>query len=395
MSCIDNILTNDFDSLSSSETTIVDVSISDHSLIIHILKRASPRSKLTKFSKYQITEANIREFAAALIQIDWENVIMSNDSDLAFNHFYDQFMTEFYTHFPRVNHTRRSAMRDKPWFNDNLRTLVRDKNKAYQKYRHNQCNFNKEAYKSSRNNLNTEIATAKRRYAASLMADAKNTKQEWKILNRHARPHAQKQSIGSIQLDGNLITDPLEMACSFNDYFTSIGPNLASSISTDRYTLEPVDHSFILSPTNPEEISKIIKQMRNAAPGFDQVQASVLKATANTIAVPLACLINMSFQQGKVPLALKKAVVSPIHKAKSRDNVNNYRPVSILPALSKIYERAYHCRLYDYSEQHNILHQLQFGFRPASSTELALLKFTNIIHEAWERRELVLSIMLD
>lgn len=164
------------------------------------------------------------------------------------------------------------------------------------------------------------VGSAKRLYAASLLAEAKSTQQKWKVLNKLACPYAQKQTIESIQIDNNSITDPMEITSTFNEYFTNIGPNLACSIQVERYSLEPVRYAFKMPSTDWDEVNKIINQLRNAAPGHNQVQASVLKAAVNSISIPLADLIHTSFQQGKVPAALKKAVVTLIHKAKSRED---------------------------------------------------------------------------
>lgn len=93
-------------------------------------------------TRYKITEDWLRDFANRLTQVEWADVIASNQPDQAFIEFYDQFIFEFYAHFPRVNCTK-CDKRDKPCFNNNLRIMVRDKNKAYCKYRNILNDYNK------------------------------------------------------------------------------------------------------------------------------------------------------------------------------------------------------------------------------------------------------------
>lgn len=132
------------------------------------------------------------------------------------------------------------------------------------------------------------------------------TQKQWKVLNKLARPYAKQQTIESIKTEDGDATDPREIANAFNVHFTQIGPKLANSIQAERYTPRSTNHSFDLHLVDPDEISKIITQLCNAAPGYDQMQALILKSVVNIIAPPLSALINMSFEQGTVPVALKK-----------------------------------------------------------------------------------------
>lgn len=130
------------------------------------------------------------------------------------------------------------------------------------------------------------------------------------------------------------INNPAEMAEHFNTIFASIGSTLAKSIqNSNLYANKPVDYSINLLATDSCEVGKIIKMLKNSAPGYDCIKAKVLKQVANLISQPLAYLINLSIRQGVFPNSLKKAVVSPIFKSKSKKSMNNYRPVSVLPAL--------------------------------------------------------------
>ncbi|MEO2220738.1 MAG: reverse transcriptase family protein, partial [Nitrosopumilus sp.] len=113
------------------------------------------------------------------------------------------------------------------------------------------------------------------------------------------------------------------------------------------------------------------------------------------IIIPLAHIINMSFTTGKFPDLLKIVKVIPIHKGGSSQDVNNYRPISLLSIFDKIIEKLMHKRLYHYLEEHNILYQNQFGFRSNNSTVYALAQITEMIKESIDSGKYGCGIFID
>ena len=110
---------------------------------------------------------------------------------------------------------------------------------------------------------------------------------------------------------------------------------------------------------------------------------------------PLEYIINLSFAEGVVPTEIKIAKVKPLFKAEDPHLFTNYRPISILPIVSKVFEKLVHKRLNRYLEYHNILYTNQFGFREKHSTELALISLNNFITNSFEKKDFALSIFLD
>ena len=105
--------------------------------------------------------------------------------------------------------------------------------------------------------------------------------------------------------------------------------------------------------------------------------------------------INKSFAKGIFPDALKIAKIIPIHKGDKKDVISNYRPISLLPSLSKIYERAIYSRLIEFLTQHIILSDDQYGFRKNRSPKLAILKLIGLILENLSKEKFVISVFLD
>ena len=109
----------------------------------------------------------------------------------------------------------------------------------------------------------------------------------------------------------------------------------------------------------------------------------------------LASIINNSFYSGKFPNSLKLAKVIPIFKAGDRQNVSNYRPISILPLLSKIFEKIVFTQILNFLEKYNLLSNNQYGFRPKRSTTQAMLDNLQFIYNNLDSNHVVLSIFLD
>ena len=114
-----------------------------------------------------------------------------------------------------------------------------------------------------------------------------------------------------------------------------------------------------------------------------------------TLAPILSNLINKSLAQGLFPQLLKSAKILPIFKSKDKLNIANYRPISILPVISKVYKKNFYCRLDDYFSTNNILSSSQFGFRSGASTEHAVLKFTDDILKCFDDNKIGIATFMD
>jgi hypothetical protein len=122
----------------------------------------------------------------------------------------------------------------------------------------------------------------------------------------------------------------------------------------------------------------------------------VIKNIIGELSTPLCSIFNLSFQMGHFPDQLKIARVVPIHKADDVLSVNNYRPISVLPFLSKVLERLMHNRLLNFLNKHNILTDNQYGFRENHATYImALLKLIDKITDELNNKQYSIGIFLD
>ena len=164
-----------------------------------------------------------------------------------------------------------------------------------------------------------------------------------------------------------------------------------------RSYLNKVIHSkFDFSQTNNEEMSKIIdKFLPKTSSGIDGISMKLIKRIKHLITDSLTLIINQSLNTGIFPENLKSAKVLPLFKKGDSSTMGNYRPISLLPAISKIFERVVFCQLYDYFDREKIFFISQYGFRKRHSTEDACLEFIDRIMIDLDKKETPFSIFID
>ena len=133
----------------------------------------------------------------------------------------------------------------------------------------------------------------------------------------------------------------------------------------------------------------------NKAIGPNSITTKILKEFKIELSEPLSDMINVSFNKGIFPDFLKVANVVPIHKKGEKLDPNNYRPISLLSNISKLYEKAMHIRLTNFLRKNKILFSYQFGFRNNYSTNHALISLTEMIRNALDNSNFACGVFID
>ena len=159
---------------------------------------------------------------------------------------------------------------------------------------------------------------------------------------------------------------------------------------------EPSRNMFLTPPSDLEVSNLIATLKNNSAAGHDGIGPKVIKTLRHKLVPILTHLISIIFATGVFPDIFKRAVVTPIHKAGSRSMVDNFRPISVLPVVSKIVEKALHRRLLIYMNRHlNLLYDHQFGFRPECSAENAAIELVSSIARTIDGGKVATGIFMD
>ena len=186
-----------------------------------------------------------------------------------------------------------------------------------------------------------------------------------------------------------------------NGYFAGIEQSLANRITNghgnpEDYMATFFQGSFAVIPTSPREIIDLARDTKySRSSGPDGIDPLVGKRTIDHAAGIISDIINSSIETGKIPPDLKKAKITPIFKQGDREDMSNYRPISILPFFAKLMEKAISNRLRSYIEKAAILYPNQFGFRPGHSVDLALINIQELITTAIDTNKFSVGIFLD
>ena len=227
-----------------------------------------------------------------------------------------------------------------------------------------------------------------------------NSKATWKVLNEVLKRNKKSTRVDSFNVDDQVITNNAAIANGFNNHYINIPDILSSSVPDSifdyKYFLSArLDTEFELAETNVSEVTEIISEIKNVSPGYDELPASVLKKCSNLLVTPITHICNLSMFSGIFPSKLKVAKVIPVYKKGKRNDFNNYRPISMLPVISKIVEELVYKRLYRYLDEHNLLSDKQLGFRQGRSTTAAVLTLTDYVLRAFDRYEYTIGVFLD
>ena len=262
--------------------------------------------------------------------------------------------------------------------------------------------YNESEYKDARNKLTNSLRKEEKNHFNSLIEKNKsNIKGTWNILKTIINKNKTKCIQSNFTLSNGLETsDKSIISEKFNDYFVNVGPNLAKTLkntgrSHQYYLKQAMINFLILEPVSEEEMVDIFKELKNSAPGCDEIKAGPLKIASQFLVKPLSYLCNLSLDQGIFPEELKIANVIPLYKKEDSMLFSNYRPVSLLCSLSKIFEKVMCNRLVSFLEKWKILYEYQFGFRKFHSTYLAIMSLVDRILKCLENGDYVIGVFLD
>ena len=202
--------------------------------------------------------------------------------------------------------------------------------------------------------------------------------------------------------NGQNIIDKITIANKFNDFFINVGPKLASKITqlpenTHKiYLNKTYNHNFHFNNIDADSVGKIINDLKTkTSTGVDGISTKLLKFIKESVVNPLAIIINQTLNTGIFPSKLKIAKVTPIYKKDNEHFFTNYRPISILPAFSKVFEKVIYNQLYDYFLRFRLFYNSQYGFRKHHSTELATIELVDKIIREMDKGKLPICIFLD
>lgn len=391
--CLDHILLR---SKSEARVFVLNSSVTDHNAVLLCLDQASPLNKSP----------------IAVTKTDWDGVLkdlkLTNFTETLRNHDVNEDAEKLVNiiseavqrHTKKVHIPCRSRV-IKPWITPGLLRCIKNRNNLHKKAQKSPNNMIVQiTYKRYRSYCNKILRNLKLQHNKKQLQEASgNPKKTWKTIKEITHTTTSKSYSNELL---SIDSSPEKSIETVNNFFATVGSKLAGQIDmngTGCYimgdTQSPLN-SMVLLETDEKEVESIVTGLKSdSATGCDNIPSKVLKLAKSVIVPPLTNICNLAIRNGIFPNIFKRALIHPIHKAGDRHSVNNYRPISVLPALSKVLERLLNKRLIQFLDKNNILSKSQFGFRPKKSTEDAVTGLLDVIVSTLENKNKSLAIFLD
>lgn len=381
----------------------LDLHITDHNmtgLYLECLKYSKLRIDYNV--QNPVSKINYQSLNNKLLFENWECVLSENDASKAYDLFL-QILTDHINLSSATITQKKSEKSLKPWVQKSLIKKIKIKNKLWKKCVKHQSNSNlKVRYKRLCKNINKEIKDAKHNYYRSKISSAKgNVKKEWQVINSILNRNSSNNISSIVLSNGNeKISNPIEVANEFSKYFESVGQNPFSQSSNvvSNFSENQISqsNSFFFDPITGLDVLKTINSLNNSfSHGRDNLSNIVLKRIGLNIVDILSHIFNLSINTGIFPDELKVGIVIPLFKKGNKEDKSNYRPISLLSSISKVFEKLIKTRMLAYLNRINFFSPMQFGFRTGRSTEDALLDFFCILQSGLDRKYHCTGLFVD
>lgn len=396
-SCLDHVMIKT--SLLTRTFTLQSTLTDHHAVLFCIPNFGRTKHELNKICH----RINMAAVLTECKEIDFTSIYHTDDPNTNINFLIDKVSTTISKN-SSLKKIPRSKISLKPWMTLGLLRCMQNRDRLQKKLKKDPSNETlKITFKRYRNFCSNLLKRAKRQHEREQIRSAgKNSKKLWDAIRSITNQRKSKENSRQLL---SITASAKESVDAVNSFFTGIGKQLAEKIPVSippfcnliyNNSVTTQLNSFVLLDTCDEEVAGIISNLKtDCATGWDGISAKVLKLIKDVVTPPLTHIINACMNRGIFPDALKRSILCPIYKSGNRDCVNNYRPISILTSLSKIFERIINSRLMKYLESHNLLAATQFGFRSGRSTADAVHELTDFIVEKLDSGMKCLTIFLD
>jgi hypothetical protein len=373
--------------------------MSDHyPTAVSYCRRTAGSKKCHTTIKYRsMTDFNQEVFLQDLKHVPWNLVEIFDDPNDALGVWMHLFFEVLDQHVPLKERRVKSAKLPEWWSTDIADAIkLRDSTNKLQ---------DPEMFKTRRKDVTKKINQAKQDYFCALLDIGRTAVHLfWKHF-KEVLPSRLQTSPLELCVDGSVATTPAEIAAVFNDHFSTVAEKLLHDQSCDPDLTKlcnfinskiPDDTMFDIPDFTVSDVNKNITQLNvKKSTGIDGLPARFLVMSADIISPSITYILNMSLHAGIFPSIWKTAKVSALFKKGPLNNPDNYRPISILPTLSKIFERHVHSHLTAFLTSYDLLCKTQSGFRSFHSCQTALTSLVDSWAFDIDKNNLVGILLID
>ena len=381
-----------------SKSGVANINLSDHQMILLTRKKAKSTKQRCSFEGRSYRHYNKEIFQEQIENANWHKFDENRNPIKMWEIMKINIEGIIDTMCPmktfRINQIKQ------PWITPPLIELIKDKDKILKKAKKKKTDKNlwKQA-KIFRNRCTNRLRKAKADYVKSnLNNNQNNPKKFWKNI-QEIFPQKSKNNKNIIltDMDTDQTLESEKVADYINDFFTNIGPKLALKCNSPWVFYGNESDNIIENiEITPEEVLEVCKTINiNKASCVDNLSCEILRDAFMIIPTKLCKLFNVSIDTAIIPPDWKIAKVTPLPKAGNSNLVSNYRPISLLPLLSKLIEKIIHKRIYTYLDNNSLLDHRQGGFRPEYSTAKTCSHFVNDLYTAMNNNKFTIAVFID
>ncbi|MES9883011.1 MAG: reverse transcriptase family protein [Sedimenticola sp.] len=347
-----------------------------HCPIYGLLKFCKPKFKSFQRKIWQYDLGDYDLLRRDTSAFNWSDLQSRNIDEYAYN-ITSKIIELASSHIPNKDITVRQH--EPPWITTYIKGMIRKRKRLYRKAKHTNNITHWASFRTYRNTVISEIRQSKNDYYDGISNKLKSgqySSKDWWSTLKYFISENENKTIPPLKHDGAIIDDDTEKANILNNFFRD--QTLLPDAPVPYPTASPYDINTNLESiiVNETEIQHILSSLPlGKASGPDGINNRILRELNVELSSPLRDLFNQSLDSGHFPDTWKEAHVCPIHKAGDPSLPSNYRPISLLNTLSKVFERFIFKHLYNHFLDNNILTPLQSGFIPCDSTvnQLTLL----------------------
>lgn len=390
---IDNIFTN----TDEHRSNVINTALSDHhgqqlSIEVNALHHSSNIGNVVRRSYNDENAIHLKNQSQT---IDWMAVVDRNSSNEGMAAFIQNFQTILDVACPKKRKTLTTRNKNS-WISEEIKTKCRIKRQLYDGLLKGDCSV--ETYKKYCNELKLLILRTKQKINSEVLLKSNNkSKSIWTLVKKIIRKtDVQTFPIEEVaKKEGKAVKEVLNQ---LNDFFIRQAHVTSGDLdlNLDLKHVPKVSQSMYLTDTNPTEIYNIILSLKNtSAVGIDEMSTAGLKICAENLSEPISRLINLCFEDEVFPEQLKLSIVKPIYKSGDRLDIANYRPIAIIPVLSKIFEKILMSRMLVFIDKHDIITKRQSAYIKGRSTSRTVYFALNEVLEAISNSQKVAALFMD
>ena len=410
-STLDHILTNiDKDQIISG---VLNFPITDHLPLFALIRNQGNTSKKIDKEKevlWRFIDDRKKEKFLTILEEKLKTIDQTNHPEKILEKLTEATKGAIQICFPLKKMSNRAKKRALiPWFDTDIFRDEKTQSKLFRRFIKSNKPEDHKIYSNFRNMLSKKKYRAKRSYFQELLDDAKNNRDKaatWGVINKafgkkkKSKVCPARVEIGD-QKNPTLSENPHDVANALNKHFTSVAKKLEKNLKKTN-----TKHTSYMGRENKSsmylryiEVYEIILEIKSIdakkSMGYDEIPPKIIKWAPHLFAPVLKILFNKCIDMGYYPSGMKTAKVAPIYKDGDKNDLNNYRPISVLTQFNQLFERLLSKRYLNFFQKFDVITKKQYGFLKKHCTEHAILDLKEYILSRLDEKEVMAVLFLD